>query len=250
MKFTLFKKKQLKILFIIGFFLFLGSLFAFYAPYISPKFTHPENMYVYRAVRALASVIFLLFIIFNRKDTRFSAVFLFFVFYTLANIVSTWYEENILATSAMFFMVLSYLVLIIALIKKIDFKRINLLFGILFFFMVIINGIIIYELILSFKIMTLSDLHYFFMVLSGIFAVALCFFMLLYNHQYNTSATAIFLLFVLLIFFSEIFRGIAYYNIAYGPVGVFTARLLLILGLITGVNYYFLQKENEEKLYL
>ncbi len=250
MKFIFFKKKQLYILFIIGFFLFLSSLFVFYAPEINSKFTYPENMYAYRSIRALASGIFLLFIFFNRKDTRFSAVFFFFIFYTLANILSIWYEENIFATSAMFFMALSYLVLIIALIKKIDFKKINLLFGFLFSLMIIINGVIIYDLILSFKIMTLSHLHYFFMSLSGTLVVALCFFMLLYNHQYNTSASAIFILFVLLLFFSEIFRGIAYYDITYGPIGVFTARLLLILGLITGVNYCYIQKKEDEKLYL
>ncbi len=246
---TFFKNNFLQKLFIIGFILFISSLFIYYSPIIL-KNNNIFSLFHYRGVRALISVVFLLIAFYYRSDKKSAAVLLFFLFYSISNIASIWYEENILAISSMFFNFIAYTVLIIALIKKISFKNLNKLFAFLFFIMVLIIGFFIYQFILSFKIMTISKIHYFFILLSGISAVVLSFFTLLYNHQYSTSTTAVFTLFVILIFFSEIFRGIAYYNIAYGIIGVFVARGLLILGLITGTNYCYIKKREDEKLHL
>ncbi len=81
-------------------------------------------------------------------------------------------------------------------------------------------------------------------------AVILSFFTLLYNHKYSSNTSAIFTLFIFLIFFSEIFRAIAYYNITYGEIGVFAARTLLIAGLITVAYYCIIIKQEDERLNL
>jgi hypothetical protein len=94
-----------------------------------------------------------------------------------------------------------------------------------------------------------SSTHYLFMMLSAMNLVVVGFLALLYNYQYSSKNSLVFVLFIFLIIFSEVFRGIAYYDFAYGDIAVYTARVLLIIGSALVVHYACIKKDKDEELH-
>ena len=114
--------------------------------------------------------------------------------------------------------------------------------------MILLNGFLGYQFIIMFKEMTLSNIHFIFIVLNTFGIVLVSFLGLLYNHEYSTKSSLIFAGFILLLLFSEVFRGVAYYEIAYGDFSAHIARALLIISLILFMYYTFLVKRDDELL--
>ncbi len=114
--------------------------------------------------------------------------------------------------------------------------------------MILFSGFLGYQFINMFKEMTLSNIHLIFIVLNTLGIVTISFLGLLYNHKYSTRNSLIFVGFIFLLLFSEVFRGIAYYDIAYGDYSAYIARALHIISVILLMHYSFLRKNDNELL--
>ena len=124
----------------------------------------------------------------------------------------------------------------------------NGMFLVGFIIMMIVNGFLMYQLIDMIREFTLSNFHFAIVICSTIALLLVSFLAFLYNDQYSTKATFVFLFLVIVILFSEIFRSFAYYNIAFGDIDAHIARFLLLAGMCLLVEYNFINKKEEEIL--
>ena len=118
----------------------------------------------------------------------------------------------------------------------------------IFVVLVLFNAILLYEFVAMMKSYAGSAMHYVFMLLGAMSLVVVGFLALLYNYQYSSKSSLILTLFVFLIIFSEVFRGIAYYDFAFGDLAVYVARILLIVGSFLIVHFSLLDKPKDELL--
>lgn len=207
-----------------------------------------NNFPIYRLIRGIIPLTFLGLLLFFHRKKVYHPLFYFLFFYGTSSIATVWYEINSLAVLSMIFNLLSFLVLIFALLPKVDLKKMKGLFLIGFVLMALINSYLIYSLIKSIQGFSLSSLHFGFIVLSTIALLLTAFLVLLYNHTYSTKGSLYFSLFVFSIVFSEVFRALGYYNLAFGDIDVYIARILLILAMCILVQYSMVEKKNNEHL--
>jgi len=183
----------------------------------------------------------------KRKINIFLLAFIFF--YTASSFSTIWYENEYLATLSMGLNSLSFLSLIVYVIPKI--KDIKIDFFVISSFTLI--GLILsylgYQFVFSFKEFTLSNLHYFFIILNVFFIVIITFLGILYNHKLSSKISLLFMGFVIALLFAEVFRGIAYYNLLNENISVHISRGLFIISMAIFSIYALLNnKENEENI--
>ena len=204
-----------------------------------------EDFLVYRLLRSVSSFVFLLLIVILQKNVVNRLLLLFLSIYTLSSFLTVWYEYKVLATLSMGFNALSYLMLSIYLYHKIKNIKIDLFvissFTLIFVFLSYLG----YQFTDSFKELTLSWLHYVFIVLNVVFIVVNTFLGIIYNHKYSTKNSLIFMGFQIALLFAEVFRGIAYYNIGYDFIAVHIARGLLITSMALFSFYTLLSIDSE-----
>lgn len=203
---------------------------------------------MYRFVRGIISLTFLGLLLFYHGKKVYQPLIYFLFFYGISSIATVWYEINSLAILSMILNFLSFLVLVLALLPKVDLKKMNGMFLFGFIIMVLINSYLIYGLVKAIQGFSLSSFHFGFIVLSTMTLILSAFLVLLYNHTYSTKGTLYFLLFVFFIVFSEVFRALGYYNLAFGNIDVYIARILLIIAMCTLVKYSMVEKKNNEHL--
>ncbi len=240
------KKHHLVFIQVIGLLLFCLSLFFYYQ--YKNLITENSSFVIFRLLRSVVCFSYLLIMLFFHRNSNNKLILLFLFFYGSSSFLTVWYENNILAILAMAFNALSFLLLIIAIVPKI--KKINIDFFVILctFIMILLFGFLGYQFLVMFKEMTLSTLHFSLIVLSS-FGIALALYAaILYNHKYSSKNSVVFTSFVFLLLFAEVFRGIAYYNIAYGDFSAHIARALLIISLSFLTHYSFLSKTEEERL--
>lgn len=238
MKTNIFHKHYRLLIFSLGTLLFIISIITL----------TNSNIFFYRFLRGFICFVFLILILlFQKKDSN-PLLMVFLAFYGTSSVLTMWYENNLMATLSMGLNVLSFIVLIRALLPKISFIKINSFLIISFAVMILINGFLSYHFITMFKGMTLSNTHFAFVILNTLGIVLVSFLGLLYNHKYSTKSSIIFVGFILLLLFSEVFRGIAYYEMAYGDYSAHIARGLLILSMALLMHYSFLKKKDDELL--
>ncbi|MBE9489813.1 MAG: hypothetical protein IMY67_05930 [Bacteroidetes bacterium] len=207
-----------------------------------------SNFLLYRFLRGFICFVFLgLIILFQKKESN-PLLLMFLVLYGASSLLTIWYENNSMATLSMGLNVLSFVALIRAILPKVSSIKINSFFIVSFAVMILLNGFLGYQLIAMFKGMTLSKIHFIFIVLNTLGIVFISFLGLIYNHRYSTKSSLIFVSFILLLLFSEVFRGIAYYELAYGDYSAHIARGLLIISLALLMHYSFLKKNDDELL--
>lgn len=114
--------------------------------------------------------------------------------------------------------------------------------------MVVFIGFLSYQFIIMFKEMTQSNIHFIFVVLNTFGVVFATYLSILFNHKYSSKNTIIFSGFVILLLFTEVFRGIAYYDMAYGDYSAHIARLILIISISLLMHYTFMNKKDQELL--
>ncbi|WP_147437283.1 hypothetical protein [Ulvibacter antarcticus] len=124
----------------------------------------------------------------------------------------------------------------------------NTLLTVIFVVMVLIDGYLLYEFVQMIRELTLSSTHYVFTLISAMSFVFLGFLAILYNYIYSSKASLVFVLFVFTFIFAEVFRAIAYYDIAFGIASIHIARGLLLLSMCLLVHYCLLGKKDVEKL--
>lgn len=211
-------------------------------------FHKAENFLVYRFLRGFVSFLFLAVLLWYKRKNVNKLLVLFLILYGLSSILTIGYENSNFATIALVCNVLSFVVLAAALLPKVNFKKIKGTFLVLF---IVVGGVIAYllfELIRLFINFSLGSLHAIFICLSAIVFLMVTYFSFLYNHRYSTRASLVFLLFNIILVFAEVFRAIAYYQIAYGSLSVHISRLLLITAMALLVHYCFLPKTKDEQL--
>jgi len=207
-----------------------------------------NNFPLYRLIRGVIPISFLGLLLFYHGKKVYQPLIYFLFFYGLSSIATVWYEINSFAILSLIFNLLSFLVLIVSLLPKVDLKKLKGLFLIGFILMVLINGYLIFSLVKEIQDFSLSSLHFAFVVISTMALILSAFLVLLYNHTYSTKGSLYFSLFVFFIVFSEVFRALAYYNLAFGDIDVYIARILLIIAMCTLVQYSMVKKKNNEHL--
>ncbi len=207
------------------------------------------DFFWYRTSRGIIIFFFLGLLVYYQSKKINRALVYFLLLYGLSSVLTIWYENVISATWAMALSFLSYIVLLACLIPKVSFKKMTPLFLAIFLVTVVINGYLLYRLILMIKNVALSEIHYLFILLGAMALAVLGFISLLYNHKYSSRATLIFTFFVFSLIFSEVFRSIGYYDfIVYANISVYIARGLLIVALSMLLNYTIARKKSSEQL--
>lgn len=206
------------------------------------------DFFLYRGLRGITCISFLILMFLFSKSKVNTTLIGFMVLYSLSSFLTMWYENNNLAIASMVTNFMAYIVLIIGLVSTVSLKKMNATLIILFAVLVGVNAYLLYEFVLMIKNLTLSNLHYIFILLGAMSLVVIGFFSLLYNYVYSSKASLIFTLSIFSIIFNEVFRAIGYYDFAYGDISVYIARALLIVGLALFLNYELLDKKPAEEL--
>ncbi|GAB5400526.1 MAG: hypothetical protein Aureis2KO_21110 [Aureisphaera sp.] len=222
----------------------LGIIFLIVSIYIHTT----GDFYTYRMSRGIIIFAFLALLIYYKTKGVSRVMVAFLMVYGLSSILTIWYENNTSATWAMLLSFVSYIILIVSLIPKVNLKKMNAALLILFIILIGINGFLLFELVAIIKAFTLSGLHYIFILLGAMSLTLLGFLALLFNHNYSNKATLMFTFFVFLLIFSEVFRSLGYYDIAYGDIAVYIARALLIAALSMLLNYAISDKKTSGQL--
>lgn len=205
-----------------------------------------HNYFLFRLLRGIIcyTTLAYLLIIHRKNIQKWLIGFLFF--YGASSITTLWYENGIMASTSMILNFIAFLMLLWFIIPKFKIENLTKTFTLLFILMVIVNGYLFFQFIELIKDMTLNYTQYIFMILSAFCGILLGFLALFYNHFYNTQQSMAFVLLVFLIIFSEVFRGIGYYNLVNGFVFVYLARIFLVLALYFLVHFSFLDLKNSK----
>ncbi|MBX2827275.1 MAG: hypothetical protein KTR22_03900 [Flavobacteriaceae bacterium] len=222
----------------------IGIVFLLVSIYIHTT----DNFVLYRLIRGIIIFFFLGLLLYYQSSRWDKVLILFLLLYGSSSILTIWYENTTCATGSMVLSFLSYLVLIASLIPKVKFREMNALFLIAFIILVGVNAYLLYELILLIKDFALSKLHYSFILLGAMSLAVVGFLALMFNHRYSSKTTLMYTFFVFLLIFSEVFRAIGYYDIAYGDVSVYIARGLLIAALSMLLNHVVANKKSNKQI--
>lgn len=246
MKTNIFHKNYKTLTVVLALILFGLGLIAFYS--LTIKQGDVSNFMAYRFMRAVVCFTYLTIIFLFQKKESNPLLISFLALYGTSSLLAIWYENNTLATLAMGLNVIAFLSLIRAILPKVEIFKFDWFHILSFLIMMIFNGFLGYQFIIMFKEFTLSNLHFTFIVLNTLGIVFVSYLGILFNHKYSSKNTLIFTGFVFLLLFTEVFRGIAYYDMAYGDFSAHIARALLIISLSLLIHYTFLVKKDKELL--
>jgi len=226
------------LLFLIAIVLLLASIWVY----------NLGNFTWYRLLRGVVVFAFLPVMLYRYRKPINYLIVTFTVCYGLSSVLTIWYENNVLAITAMTVNVLGLLVLLRALVPKVSFKKIGVFLGVGLGLLILINSYILYEFILMMRDLTLSNVHYLTILLNCMVLIGLGFCAMVYNHVNSSPASLTFTLFVFALIFSEVFRAIAYYDFELADIAVYLARALLITAFSLLVHFTTLHKNNRERL--
>lgn len=222
----------------------LGIVFLLVSIYI-----HTTGDYFwYRISRGIIIFFFLGLLLYFKSGKANRVLLIFLIFYGASSLFTIWYENVTCATWAMILNFVAYIILVVALISKVNFRKMNSLFVAVFAILIAVNGYLLYELVMMIKDLALSNLHYIFILLGAMCLAVVGFLSLLYNHKYSSKASLLFTFFVFSLVFGEVFRSIGYYDFAYGDISVYIARGLLIVALSMLLNHAISDKTKAEQL--
>jgi len=243
---NIFHKNYKTLIAILGLFLFGLGIFTFYSLII--KQGDVSNFMAYRFMRGVVCFTYLTIILLFQKKESNPLLITFLALYGTSSLLTIWYENNVLATLAMGLNVLAFSSLVRAIAPKVNIFKFDWFHILSFIIMMLFNGFLGYQFIIMFKEFTLSNLHFTFIVLNTLGIVFVSYLGILFNHKYSSKNTLMFSGFVFLLLFTEVFRGIAYYDMAYGDFSAHIARALLIISLSFLTHYTFLAKKDKELL--
>lgn len=207
-----------------------------------------SNFLSYRLMRAIICFGFLVLLLWYRKKRPVLVLCQFLFFYGVAGLMTLWYEIEWVAGLSIALSVAAYIVLIVALMAKVKLKGTSLILLMGAVVTYVIITYLLYELVEIIGNAASSNPLYLLIAVTAMIFILLSFLTILYNHRYSTKSTLVFSIFVFALIFSEIFRALGYYNIAYGIIAVYISRALFILGISLLVHYSLLNKKKEEVL--
>ena len=199
-----------------------------------------HNFFLFRLLRGIIcyTTLIYLFVAHRGNIQKWLVGFLFF--YGASSITTAWYENGMMATISMILNFASFLMLLLYVVPKFSLRKISKTFTLLFILMVIVNGYLFLQLVELMKSMTLNNTQYIFMILCASCGILLGFLALFDNHYDNSNQSMVFTLLIFLLIFAEVFRGIAYYNLAEGAVFIYLARIFFVFSLCVLVHFSFL----------
>ncbi len=209
-----------------------------------------HNYFLFRLLRGIICYATLIYLLaaHGKKIQKWVVGFLFF--YGTSSVTTIWYENGTMASISMILNFIAFLILFFYVLPKFSLKKITKTFTLLFIMMIVVNGYLFIQLLELMKEMTLNNTQYIFMLLSAFCGILLAFLALFNNHYFNNPQSMSFTLFIFLIIFAEIFRGIGYYNLAEGVLFVYLGRIFLILSLCVLVHFSFLDLKTVKRLKL
>lgn len=209
-----------------------------------------HNYFLFRLLRGVICYAALIYLLaaHGRNIQKWMVGFLFF--YGASSVTTLWYENGTMASVSMILNFIAFLMPFFYVLPKFSLKEITKTFTLLFILMIVVNGYLFIQLLELMKEMTLNSTQYIFMVLSAFCGTLLAFLALFYNHYFNNPQSMAFTLFIFLIVFAEIFRGIGYYNLAEGVLFVYLGRIFLVLSLFVLVHFSFLDLKTVQRLKL
>lgn len=110
-----------------------------------------------------------------------------------------------------------------------------------------VNAFLLYQLIQMIREIGYNNTQYIAVLVSSVVFIFLCFMALLYNYTNGTKASLLFLVFLFLLIFSDVFRAIGYYDFAFGDAAVYVARLLLIIATACLIHYSVVNDREKPK---
>ncbi|WP_220092309.1 hypothetical protein [Aequorivita sp. CIP111184] len=207
-----------------------------------------QNYFLFRLLRAIIcfTALSYLFVAHRKRIQKWIVGFLFF--YGASSITTVWYENGTMASISMILNFIAFLFLLWYIVPKVNLQNLSKTFTILFILIVLVNGYLFFKLIELMKEMILSKTQYIFMLLDALCGILLVFLSLLYNHSVNNAKSMSYALLIFLLIFGEIFRSIAYYNLAYGATFVYLGRIFFVLSMYMVVHFSFLELKSTHSL--
>ena len=232
------QKKHIQVVVLLSAFLFLLSIY----------FYSVDNFIMYRGLRGVICFSFLFVLIIYKRTTVNWIAGTFLFLYGASSVAGIWYENSSLANVSMILNLSAFLLLIGALSPKISFKKLNIYFTAFSILLVLVNAYLLYIFVEMIRDFALGELHYFLVMIGSMCLLFTGMLSLLYNHKFSSKVSLIFTLFVFVLVFAEVFRAIAYYNLAYENFSEYLSRALLLLGCSLLVHYELTEKKPAEIL--
>ncbi len=189
----------------------------------------PDQDYIYfRGLRALTAFSFLASLLVFEKS-RVNSFALGFVFlHGFSSLLSIWYENDNIACITMLLNAIGFLLLLILIRSKVTLKRLDPIIIIAISVSAIVFGWlsfsfveVLFDYIVSIPLLVIISIQMTIVYILHIYAF-------IYLNETNTGSSVLFVMFLILIVFSETFRGIGYYKIVDSALGQYTARFLLL----------------------
>lgn len=216
---------------------------------LSIYFHSTENFVIHRLLRGICSFAFLGVVILYQKSHVDWRAALFLIFHGGSSFASIWFESTKLSLLVLILNIVAFLVVIGALIPKINFRKISTPFAIFFIVLVLVNAYLLFSFAEMTRVYAKDGMHYILVLIHTLFVVIMGFLALLYTHVYSSRTSLLFTFFVFAIIFAEVFRAIGYYEFAYGDFAVHFARALVILAYFL-LAYHQLKERNPAEVFI
>lgn len=209
----------------------LGSSFLF----------HPNHDFVYfRGLRTLISLLFLVCIaILHTRKNRLLKWHMFL--YGASSFLTIWFEQEWMSVFAMLLNFGAWLVLILWIVPRLQFRKIT---GILLLTMIavgIINGYLLYQFIQLLAASITSAYLMAAIILSTLTFFVLFVLIFIYNNESSTRASLTLVFAAIFLIFAEVLRGSGYYALIDEVNSQNLARVLLVTGVALLYHFGYLE---------
>ena len=195
---------------------------------IGAVFHSLEVFFVYRAIRGVIQFTFAIIPLMVIKEEKPVFLPLYLLLSAVASFLTIGFEIAFLADLSIVFNALAYVFFAIAVYQQTDFRKVSKVLLAVFVLLLTINGYLCYEFSLVLEPYFNSQFTLWLVNIQTFIIISLLFLTLVYNYIHSNTYSWTLTLAVLAMFFSEVFRGMGYYDIIFPTVAVYLARILLL----------------------
>ncbi len=212
---------------------------------VSSWFFDTQDIVVYRSIR-IGIILFFLVLVLVFHGFRTHPIMIFFLFLLAgSSILALNWEQDEFAIGSLALSTVAYGGVVYGLIRLLSFKYMSSFFGISLLVVAVIMLALMYFFLTMIRETGVSGILHIALWVTGITLFAMCVLSFVYNHELNTRATLIFLLFSLSLLFSEVFRAVGHYELAYGDIPYYLRRALFIVSMYFLYSYSFMEKNDD-----
>jgi hypothetical protein len=209
-----------------------------------------EDFVIFRSLRVVVSLLFLTasYYLYGKKLDKL--VYWHMLFYALSSIASIFFETIAIGILCMLINFVSFTFLIVFLYSKIDFKSINRTFLIALIVGILANIWLLYYLMeMLFEMHSSTSLLVAICIsILGSFTVSVL--ALIYNYNVKSLSSIFFVLFIMVLVFSETFRGAGHYKLIDSASGQYFGRFLLLIAYLLLFSFSYQEVFKKEKDFL